>query len=199
MRLLAIMFLCLVTLATLHWKSKQFSYHRLEELLLQNNWIEADKETSRIIGKLTMKAVDKKFFFGYSRLDLFGLDTLETLTSDLQCENLQEIDGLWSKYSSEKFGFTAQLNILYRLGIVAKLEGQRKSLNYQDVDKFEKELQWLQSLSDGSFASKSWYGSIDKKPVGFLPSYLWAISNSRKSIGGGAVISVLDKFRQCRI
>jgi hypothetical protein len=193
------MLVCLVvTLATLHWHSKQISYDRLEELLSQNNWIEADRETSRIVGKLTMEAVDKRFFFGYSRLDIFGLDTLRTLTSDLPCEDLQKIDALWSKYSSEKFGFTAQLDILSRLGIVAKLDGRRRTFNYRDVDKFKEELQWSWPLRDGAVGSNAWYGSINNWPVGFLPSHLWAISNSRKTIGGGTVILVLDKFRQCR-
>jgi eukaryotic-like serine/threonine-protein kinase len=186
--IVAILLLSVVT-GFWHWSSKKISYRKLEHLLSQQDWQGADLETTSIIGKVLMNAIDQKYFFGYSRLDIFGIDSLRVMMDDLPCQQLQEIDQLWSNYSSGKFGFTSQTKILSHLKIKININQRRRSVASSDSEKFENQLKWHSK----SFSKKS----LDAYPDGFLPSNNWAIYNARKPVSTGTVILMLDKFRQC--
>jgi len=72
-------------------------YQKLEELLKNQKWREADTETYRLM----IATVGKE------EGQLFDREDLETFP----CEDLKAIDGLWVKYSDGKFGFSVQKQI----------------------------------------------------------------------------------------
>jgi WD40 repeat protein len=74
-------------------------YQQLQRLLLEKKWQEADRETNNLI----LKAANRKEQ-GY--LDANSI-------TQLSCEYLQIINRLWTKYSSNRFGFSVQ-NQIYR-------------------------------------------------------------------------------------
>ena len=72
-------------------------YSRLENLLAEGNWQQADQETMDIILKLSGRATE-----GYPK------------PSDIKkipAADIKEIDRLWRTYSQGKFGFTSQKHI----------------------------------------------------------------------------------------
>jgi GUN4-like/TIR domain len=77
-------------------------YQKLEELLKAQKWIDADRETYRML----IIAVGKK------RGDM--LEEEELL--NFPCANLKKIDGLWVKYSQGRFRFSVQKQIYVECG-----------------------------------------------------------------------------------
>lgn len=69
-------------------------YKRLEDLLLKQQWLAADSETKRIIINLCER----------QKKDWLRVKDLEKLA----CQDLQIIDQLWMKHSSNRFGITIQ-------------------------------------------------------------------------------------------
>ncbi|MEM8778652.1 MAG: GUN4 domain-containing protein, partial [Cyanobacteria bacterium P01_G01_bin.49] len=83
-------------------------YTKLEELLKEKKWIEADQETK----KLMYKAI--KQFDPWEKAMKTG-QSIELVTpkeiDNFPCEDLQIIDELWVKYSNGRFGFSVQSQI----------------------------------------------------------------------------------------
>ncbi|WP_169219658.1 GUN4 domain-containing protein [Brasilonema sp. UFV-L1] len=80
-------------------------YEKLEELLKKRKWKEADKETLEMMLKLVMRR-NQQFLYEEdikSLSDNFSDESVE--------QKLIDIDGLWSKYSNELFGFNIQKRI----------------------------------------------------------------------------------------
>ena len=82
--------------------SNIYRYDRLQTLLKNEEWLEADKETSRLI------------------LAISGETDIENLrpneVENLDCSELQVIDRLWLNYSNNRFGFSVQTQIYQELG-----------------------------------------------------------------------------------
>ena len=103
-------FVMLVIFAAVGWFAYQ-SYRReqlqtksrLRHLLKVQNFKEADIETRRIL-----LHISNRESAGYLRDE----DIL-----NLSCQNLREIDQLWSQYSNGKFGYSAQKKIWKRVGV----------------------------------------------------------------------------------
>ncbi|MFM6121455.1 MAG: GUN4 domain-containing protein, partial [Sphaerospermopsis kisseleviana] len=77
-------------------------YTKLQDLLAEGKWKEADTETLRV-----MLAVAKREKEG--RLDIESIE-------NFPCEDLRTIDQLWVKYSKGRFGFSVQKRIYKSLG-----------------------------------------------------------------------------------
>ena len=78
-----------------------YRYQNLQQYLADANWFEADKETIRLI------------------LDVMGKEIEELTPEDIQhfpCKDLMAIDGLWLKYSENRFGFSPQLEVYQKVG-----------------------------------------------------------------------------------
>jgi hypothetical protein len=77
-------------------------YKKLQLLLKEENWREADWETIRVIQAIT------------------GEPTLEDITPEdmrrFPCSKLQAIDRLWTNYSKGRFGFSVQSQIYQSVG-----------------------------------------------------------------------------------
>ena len=101
-----------------------YRYETLQKYLAEENWFDADWETIRLI------------------LDVMGKEIEELTPEDIQhfpCKDLMTIDGLWLKYSDNRFGFTPQLKIYQKVGgnIQTTIEQ-----NQQLVEKWGEILGW---------------------------------------------------------
>ncbi|MEH2316473.1 GUN4 domain-containing protein [Nostoc sp.] len=88
--------------ATLLLVADVYRFQRLSELLAAGKWREADLETIQVI------------------LELSGHTELESITPNdvrqLSCNQLRVIDKLWTTYSQERFGFSAQIQMYQSVG-----------------------------------------------------------------------------------
>jgi serine/threonine protein kinase len=129
--------------------AKGVDYRKLEDLLKQGKWEEADSETTKV-----MLAVSNRTSEGW----LTGLDL-----DNFPCEDLRTIDRLWVKYSNDRFGFSVQAKIYRELG------GTR-DYNERVWDAFGDRVGWR--------VKKGWiyYSGIIfdlKAPQGHLPILVW--------------------------
>ena len=98
--------------------SNIYRYETLQNLLKENKWLEADKETVRSI------------------LSIAGREKLENLRPEeiaaIDCSELQVIDRLWLNYSDDRFGFSIQAKVYQDLG------GSEQTTIEQDAKLIEK-------------------------------------------------------------
>jgi hypothetical protein len=161
------------------------NYAKLETLLKAKQWMGADDETSKIIGKSISNSVDKESFLGYSLIDNMMLRSHAGKilnTKGVDCQTLQKIDLLWRQYSRDNFGFKIQSQISKTL-IDKKQDGD---LVIFDVNgDFAEKVGWNHLVKshhkDASlyFRSSAWYAPADipSQNRGFLPSTKWLIQN----------------------
>ena len=99
-----------------YWINSQpnlYLYRRLEKLLKEHKWLEADQETIKFI----YQAVNKQEFCVAFPWDIGKINSHALSSKDFQrlsssiIYNLWKIDNLWKKYSQGKFGFSAQIRI----------------------------------------------------------------------------------------
>jgi hypothetical protein len=79
----------------------RIDYSRLENLLAEKKWKDADKETTTIMLKISQREKDG-FLEGHRDIQ------------DLGCQDLDNIDRLWMKSSNGHFGFSVQ-NSIYEM------------------------------------------------------------------------------------
>ncbi|MFP5271397.1 GUN4 domain-containing protein [Coleofasciculus sp.] len=82
--------------------SERANYTKLNELLAAGRWQEADEETFTILLEIT--GADKRGYLTNQDIQQFP------------CHALRQIDQLWIKYSSGKFGFSVQKRIYEQSG-----------------------------------------------------------------------------------
>ncbi|KST67301.1 GUN4 domain-containing protein [Mastigocoleus testarum] len=93
-------------------ESLNADYSKLENLLKQGNWKEADEETFKVMLKVTKR----------EREGSFDKESI----GNFPCPDLKKIDELWVKYSNGKFGFSVQKSIV-----------QKKGFNLNDTKDYE--------------------------------------------------------------
>jgi hypothetical protein len=179
----------LIFIVAWHYQSRQINYSKLETLLKNEKWIEADRETGRLMNQILILAVDSKNFWGYSRIDLFGQERVRVLGGAFNsCQDFQYIDVLWAEYSGRKYGFSAQVKVL------SKLRPRfNKSAATSYKDEFYREVGWQNSWR---FRDPDWFIQSEdaRQKTGFLPSPYWFITNSPKPMN---VVVFVDAFRSC--
>lgn len=139
-------------------KSKRnLNYHKLQQLLAQQNWREADKETETLM----LQAMSKSEWYHVSIGDLLNFPIAD----------FQTIDQLWFEASNGKFSFSVQKQIWLDCG--------GKLGEYQEItaDKFGDCVGW--------FKNDSWsYSNLiysSNAPKGHLPTWrfggwdLWGV------------------------
>ena len=82
--------------------STEINYKTLKKLLAANKWQKAHQETRDLMIKAG--GAEEKGYLDRNNIPNFP------------CQDLNEIDQLWSKYSDGKFGFTAQRQIWENIG-----------------------------------------------------------------------------------
>ena len=127
-------------------------FSALESLLSSGNWREADRETGKVM------------------LDIMGRAQQGTIEpgnmSSFPCEELQEIDSLWVKYSNGKFGFSVQEEIWASLGSpTVVIPGKISELNT-----FMTFVGW--GFADSIFSYEDFDFDIEQAPKGHLPAWL---------------------------
>jgi hypothetical protein len=187
----------LIAAGVWHYESRQVNYSQLEKLLSTRQWMEADKETSLLIGRLLRRTLDDETFFGYSRLDFLKMRTHQVLTRGLPCKDLNIIDELWSKNSDGQFGFNSQLHVVLSISKFP-IESKGWTADWENAAEVKKQLNWEPS-DEFRPRTSSWYNPIEKRHTkGFLPSYLWAIDNSGKATDVRSVLALLQRFHRCK-
>ncbi len=78
-------------------------YSKLENLLAEKKWQEADEETYDLILKLTQ------------RTRAGGINT-RAIKEKISCEEIRNIDQLWREYSKDKFGLSIQISVYLETG-----------------------------------------------------------------------------------
>lgn len=141
-------------------------YTRLRQLLWSQAWLEADKETENVI----LKAFSQ---------DMQPIDRDAILP--IPCVDLLTIDQLWSRYSSDQFGFRTQYQVF--------LDVERRPQDFQRL------LAWRGnsplSLQGERKAYKSFTFDLSAPP-GHLPSWRWCCTH----LEGGYDVSdaVIEAF-----
>ena len=140
------------------------NYTRLNQLLADKNWKDADQETANIMLKIM------------HRESQGWLD-------DDDCKNfppdeLKIIDQLWVKHSNGHFGFSVQKEIFTS----AKVGGKVGEYDYSTWCKFGEEVGWRKggswvSYSELSFDIRSNKGHLPYGVVGFV--VFWGVVSSR--------------------
>jgi serine/threonine protein kinase len=120
-------------------------YQKLEKLLAEGKWKEADEETARV-----MLAIAKREKEGWLRVE--DID-------NFPCNDLYNIDRLWLKYSNGKFGFSVQKRIY-------QCYGGTREYNREIWEKFGDKVGWRKG-GDWLYYTDI---TFDKKaPEGHLP------------------------------
>jgi len=149
-------------LASLKQTVQTSRYQQLEDYLKQGQWKEADEETYRLM----ITTVGKEEGQWFEPEDLINFP----------CEELLTIDGLWVRYSNEKFGFSIQKEIYLKCG--GKLDGEHHK---EAWDKFCYEVGW--KMTSGRYSDVIYNTS---SPVGHLPARGWV-----RAVGGGVLVGCL--------
>ena len=133
--------------------SNIYRYETLQNLLKENKWLEADKETVRLI------------------LAIAGEEEIENLRPEeiaaIDCSELQVIDRLWLNYSDDRFGFSIQAKVYQDLG------GDEQSTIEQDAKLIQ---QWGDKLGwrkDGKWLKCSDLDYSKDAVKGGLPGLWW--------------------------
>ncbi|MEA5576678.1 protein kinase domain-containing protein [Anabaena sp. UHCC 0451] len=150
-------------------------YQKLEKLLAEGKWKEADEETGRV-----MLLVGKQEKLGvFSMLENFPFLTVGDI-DNFPHEDLHTINQFWLKYSKGKFGFSVQKKIYQDLG------GTR-DYQYQMWNQFGEKVGWKKG--------ETWFDYSDltfslTAPIGHLPLG----GNLIITLGQNGGLGLVDKF-----
>ncbi|TAF17650.1 MAG: protein kinase, partial [Nostocales cyanobacterium] len=154
-------------------------YQKLEKLLAEGKWKEADEETARVM--LAVANREKEGFLDAPSIDNFP------------CDDLYNIDRLWLKYSNGKFGFSVQKQIYQSLGGTRKYD-EKIWIAFGDRLGWRKLEKW-KYYNDITFDIKA--------PEGHLPARFWD-DWDWKGVGGGSrcvgrMSSFASRLVDCKI
>jgi cell division protein FtsB len=121
-----------------------YDYTRLQDLLANQKWRQADEETAKAMLKVS----------GREKEGCLRAEDIE----NFPCEDLQTIDRLWVESSNGKFGFSVQREIYQSLG---------GDDDYETVKKFADTVGWRKDGKWKSYGELCFYGNC--QPAGHLP------------------------------
>jgi hypothetical protein len=158
------------------------NYSKLQNLLAQGKWKEADGETQNVMLKVAGREKDG------SGLRIEDIDKFP-------CTDLRTIDTLWVKYSKGRFGFSVQKRIWESVGGTPDADAETY-LRFYDRIKWRENGVLLQRYDFLNF-------SVEKAPEGHLPaSYRWE-GAWLVGVGGGwwelRVSSLASRLVNCNI
>jgi eukaryotic-like serine/threonine-protein kinase len=151
--------------------------NKLENLLAEKRWFEADKQTTETMLKISSREI-------YGTIDKYSFDKIN-------CRDLSHINSLWLKYSQNHFGFTIQKEILDNL----------QSYYHGDFDttfeKFVKKVGWISKDDTYQHSDLKFDLSAAK---GELPSFDWMKETSLMGWPWSWQGKYLfDRIRECQI
>ncbi|NEP06901.1 MAG: GUN4 domain-containing protein [Okeania sp. SIO2G4] len=122
-------------------------YSKLENLLADNKWQEADEETYDLILTLTQRKRGG------------GINT-RAIKEKISCEEISNIDRLWRKYSEDKFGLSIQVSIYLETG------NNLEAYDPQSYQLFGDQLGWRKSRKWKKYEQLNF---SENAPKGHLP------------------------------
>ena len=139
-------------------------YQQLEAYLATGEWRKADEETYRLM----ITTVGKEEGQWFEREELLNFP----------CEDLLTIDGLWRKYSQDRYGFSVQKKIYVKCG--GRLDGRYPSDTIWEA--FGEEVGWRVNNSwvDYVYLDFGGTGVLGHLPV-FGGSFRWWVSGGYRS------------------
>ena len=154
-------------------------YQPLRDMLSEEKWEEADKETIRLIADIA----------GHTDLEEFRPDEVR----HFPCVHLQVIDNLWLTYSKGRFGFSIQARIYQEEGgnIETTIEQDSdmikrwgKRLGWRADNRWRKcdELDWTLNASPGCHPSRWWNSPFGSKMTNY---FLARLINCELGSGNG--------------
>jgi hypothetical protein len=149
--------------------SRGISYTRLAQLLSQRQWVDADQETADKILEICGKNV----------LDIEDI-------SQLPCEDLGLIDGLWVRHSGGHFGFSVQAELWASMERHRRIESNEELLvrnnEFADVIGWRREGEWL---FKNDHIALTWNLSAPRGhlPGALIPVYLKINAEGEKAVG----------------
>jgi hypothetical protein len=84
------------------YSSDSIKFGKLQQMLVNQQWQEADLETTRIIIETS----------GHADIDTLSPAEIQKFP----CQTLRILDRLWSKYSNGKFGFSVKMRLYEEVG-----------------------------------------------------------------------------------
>jgi hypothetical protein len=156
-----------------------YNYTKLRDLLANQKWKEADKETAKAM--LTVAGRDE--FLREEDIDNFP------------CEDLRTIDRLWVKFSNGKFGFSVQKEIYQQLG------GTTRKFDLDIWIKFGDTVGWRDDGRWKNYRELNWRRPLrDNTPEGHLP-IPWVFGFFDKLVWFGflGVSSLAQRLVNCNI
>ena len=166
-------------------------YGALKQLLRDENWIQANRLTKRILIKL---AYDRE----RSANDWIRSEQI----ANIPCQDIFKLDSLWLTYSNNRFGFTVQKAMWEKLG------GTRE-YSYSTLKKFGNRVDWFEEAPLFNILNllDSWYSqekiearinqvqnNINELPQGYLPFLTWGYINKLSSTDQFVQKTDLDFF-----
>jgi len=146
-------------------------YQTLEALLAAQDWKKADQETYRLM----ITTVGKEEGQWFDREELLNFP----------CEELLTIDGLWRKYSQDRYGFSIQKEIYARCGGI--LDGTDPS--GEMWKKFASEVGW--------YVKEDWWGDIRWDGTGVLGHLPYCTYRGR--VKYGTTQDLFSRIKTCEL
>ena len=154
---------------------KGVDYTKLRDLLKQQKWKKADKETAQVM--LVAAGIEKEGWLDADSLDNFP------------CEDLRTINQLWLHYSNGKFGFSVQKEIYEELGGTREYN-DKVWVNFADRVGWRKGGNWLH-YSQLTFNLNA--------PSAHLPGVAHLFSGVRHGVGVFNSSSLAQRLVTCKI
>lgn len=138
-------------------------YGKLQNLLKEKDWKNADEETARLMSEIAGRQQEKSLRVGDFE--------------KFPCSDLRDIDALWEKYSQKRFGFGVQKRIWLSSDV------------NRNLGKFVERVGWGSPKEDGSMVYWFMYQEafdldLSSSPAGILPwkvTYDGGNNDTRKS------------------
>lgn len=153
--------------------SADIDYKPLQALLRQRQWKDADRETFRILLKISNREAE-----GW-------LSQKEV--ENLACDDLHTINDLWNYYSDRRFGFSQQQQIWEAVG------GRVGEYTPETAEQFGDRVGWRKW---GQWRKYDQLNFSDYAPVGHLPA------TTGNGVSGGVwngVASITHRLKYCRL
>jgi hypothetical protein len=147
------------------WEDEILEYRKLEDLLKQQQWGEADQETMKVMLQVANRTKERC-------LRIEDID-------NFPCEDLRTIDQLWVKYSNGRFGFSVQAKIYRDLGGTRQYD-EKIWKDFGDRVGWRVNNSWI-SNKDVTFDLKAPEGYLPVVVVGEYASwwYWWSLLSRR--------------------
>ncbi|MDJ0660823.1 MAG: GUN4 domain-containing protein [Crocosphaera sp.] len=193
----SLIILCLIFIALKIYRSNQpkdINYANLEKLLSIQDWEGADYETSMLMQNITNRS--RPPLYEVERFLNLNQFHRPIIVSEIPCEDLLKIDKLWTQYSENRLGFTAQRAMLKPLD--SNFTGNTDINTEKFSEKFREKLKWEDYYylypGDEEHNKKHYQKTkntpLTKIPYGYLPYKLYSDTYSLKVIQGQGYVDM---------